>query len=82
MKCPMCGLDLRQNLLLTNLAIAICSNEKCVYPFNMTMEQIQQKRLMVKTSEEEIMMKMRSKLADAAVNEKVAEFIVRDDLME
>lgn len=80
--CPLCGLDLRQNLLLASLAIAVCANEKCIYPFNLSMEQIQQKRLMVKTTEKEIMAKMLPKLAGAAVDEKVAEFMVKDDLTE
>lgn len=80
--CPLCGLDLRQNLLLANLAIAVCANENCIYPFNLSMEQIQQKRLMVKTTEKEIMAKMLPKLAGAAVDEKVAEFMVKDDLVE
>jgi len=47
------------------------------------MEQIQQKRLMTKTSEREIMGKMLPKLAGAQVDEKVASFMVKeDDLME
>ncbi|SGZ46536.1 CIC11C00000002404 [Sungouiella intermedia] len=83
MTCPLCGLELRQNLLLTSLAITVCSNEQCIYPFNMSMEQIQQKRLMTKTSEREIMGKMLPKLAGAQVDEKVASFMVKeDDLME
>lgn len=79
MHCPLCGLDLRQNLLLTSLAILVCTHESCIYPFNMSMEEIQQKRLMVRTSEREIVAKMAPKLVSAGVDGRVASFIVKED---
>lgn len=79
MICPLCGLGLRQNLLLTSLAVAVCSSEKCIFPFNMSVEEMQQKRLMVRTSEKEIMAKMLPKLAGAEIDDKVASFMVKED---
>lgn len=75
----MCGLALRQNLLLASLAMAVCSNENCVYPLNMTMEEIQQNRLMVRVSDQDIIAKMLPKLAVSQVDDQVASFMVKED---
>lgn len=83
MLCPLCGLQLKQNLLSTSLAILVCSHELCIYPFNMTMDEIQEKRLMMRTSEREILTKMSAKMAEAGIDDRVASFMVKeDDTME
>lgn len=79
MHCPLCGAGLAKNLLLPSLSIVACPNESCVYPFNLSVEELQRQMLIVKVSEAEIMGQMREKLELADIDAKVSEFMVRED---
>lgn len=79
MNCPLCLGPLKQHLLLTSQAIVSCSNEQCIYPFNLPPEELRRARLIVATDEAEILQKMKTKLQHAGVEEKVTEFMVRED---
>lgn len=79
MHCPLCGTPLKKNLLLTSLALLSCPQEKCLYPFNLTMEEIQQKKLVIQVTEADIMRQMSDKLNQAGVDAEINLFIVRED---
>lgn len=79
MICPLCSTGLKKNLLLASLALLSCPNALCVYPFNLTMEEIQLKKLVIKVTEAEIMRQMTDKLSEAGVNNELSNFIARDD---
>lgn len=79
MNCPVCFTLLRQNLLLLGLSIISCPNQGCVYPFNLLLAELQEKKLLVKVSERDIMKGMQEKLASAEIDTKLADFIARDD---
>lgn len=79
MLCPLCSTGLKKNLLLASLALLSCPNEQCVYPFNLTMEEIQLKKLVIKVTEAEIMRQMTDKLSEAGVESELSNFIARDD---
>lgn len=79
MSCPLCGQGLKQNLLLTNLAVITCPSEECVFPFNLSITEIELRNLIVRVSELMIMEKMHHKLLDAQIEPKVANFITKSD---
>lgn len=79
MHCPLCKTRLKKNLLLSSLAILICPNEACVYPFNLTMPQIQQKRLVIHVTESEILSLMADKFSQAGVDSKIQQFLMKYD---
>lgn len=79
MSCPLCGEGLRQNLLLTNLAVVACPSEDCVFPFNLSIAEMELRNLILRVSELVIMEKMHVKLQNAKIEQKVANFISRSD---
>lgn len=80
MSCPLCGRALAKYLLLTSVAVSACPAESCVYPFNLSMEELQRQMLLVPASEAEIMAQMRDKLVQAEVDPKISEFMTKDEL--
>lgn len=79
MQCPLCKEDLKQHLLLTTQAMVSCPNKSCVYPFNLSMEEIWEKGHIMQTNEQQIMRQMLPKLQDAGIEDKVSKFIVHHD---
>jgi len=81
MECPLCSSLMKQHLLQPSLALILCSSESCVYPFNLTMSQLQENNLLIPdVKESDIMRGMLSKMVDESqVNEKIAQFITKDD---
>lgn len=79
MSCPLCGEGLKQSLLLTSLAVVTCPAESCVYPFNLSMSEIELRNMILRVSELLIMEKMQTKLHEAQVESKVANFITKPD---
>lgn len=77
MICPLCCSSLRQNLLLPPVALLVCPNELCVYPLNLSPEELARKQLVVRTDEEKILKLMQKKMDEAGVEKKVSDFIVR-----
>lgn len=79
MSCPLCGEDLKQVLFLTTLAVVSCPSESCIYPFNLSMAELERQNLIIRVSEQVIMEKMQSKLKEAKIETKVANFITKPD---
>lgn len=79
MICPLCGTGIKKNLLLTSLALLTCPDEKCVYPYNLTIEEIQRQKLIVQVTEGDIMHQMSHKLTEAGVDFEINLFIVKSD---
>lgn len=79
MICPLCGTGIKKNLLLTSLALLTCPDENCVYPYNLTIEEIQRQKLVVQVTEADIMHQMSPKLTEAGVDFEINHFIVKSD---
>lgn len=77
--CPLCLKSLKQHLLQPNLSIISCTNEDCVYPFNLTMDQIRRENLIIEVTTSDIMTNMQEKLINLGVDGKISEFISRED---
>lgn len=77
--CPLCRTGLKQHLLQPKLALVACPNEQCVYPFNLSTEELKRQNLIVEVTTGDIMNGMRAKLELAGVNVRIAEFISRED---
>lgn len=72
---------MKQHLLQSSLALILCSSETCVYPFNLTINQLQENNLLISDiKDSDIMSNMLSKMVgDADIDEKLASFITRED---
>lgn len=72
---------MKQHLLQPSLALILCSSETCVYPFNLTINQLQENNLLISDiKDSDIMSNMLSKMVgDADIDEKLASFITRED---
>lgn len=70
---------MKKHLLSSTQAIISCPNEVCIYPFNLSMDEIRSRGLIVRTSEAEIMEQMGEKLAGAEIDPRTARFIIRTD---
>ncbi|CUM53179.1 uncharacterized protein AC631_04873 [Debaryomyces fabryi] len=81
MECPLCSSPMKQHLLQPSLALILCSSESCVYPFNLTMAQLQENNLLIPdVKESDIMKGMLTKMVnESQVNEKIAQFIAKND---
>lgn len=81
MECPLCLSPMKQHLLQPSLALILCSSDSCVYPFNLTMSQLQENNLLIPdVKESDIMKGMLSKMVDESqVDKKIANFITKVD---
>ncbi|KAM9926059.1 hypothetical protein OXX80_006614 [Metschnikowia pulcherrima] len=79
MNCPLCAAELRKHLLSSSQAMISCPNESCVYPFNLSMEEIRSQGLTIRTNESEIMAQMQEKLARADIDSRTAQFMTKPD---
>lgn len=70
-----------QYLIQPKVSIISCPSEKCIYPFNLSMTEIQQENLLITDVEtSDIMTGMQHKMVnEALVNEKIAQFISKED---
>lgn len=76
--CPLCATELRQHLLQPALAVVACANAECVYPFNLSTEELKREGLVFEVSTADVMQGMRQKLQQAQVDPRIAEFISRE----
>ncbi|KAF3991309.1 hypothetical protein FT663_02810 [Candidozyma haemuli var. vulneris] len=79
MLCPLCCSPLKKNLLSSAVAILVCSKETCVFPFNLSKQELMDKELVVRTDEAEIMQQMKTKLEDAGVEDQMVKFLSKAD---
>ncbi|KAG4405896.1 hypothetical protein JTP64_004767 [Candida tropicalis] len=78
--CPLCQTELKLHLLQPQLSIISCPSESCIYPFNLSVEELHSKNLLIPITNQEIMTKMKQKFAETNVYENISEFITsRDD---
>ena len=77
--CPLCSTELKQHLLQPKLAIIICTNQNCMYPFNMSMEEIKSENLIFEVNSNDIMYGMRQKLMNSNVDSRIADFMSKED---
>lgn len=57
----------------------MCVGEKCVYPFNLSREDMVKNQLLVRTNEQTVMLQMRLKLDDAGVEQQMCNFLLKPD---
>lgn len=83
MRCPLCCCEIKQNLLLPKLALLACSSEACVFPLNLSKEELVAQGLLVRTSEREILAQMEGKFNEAGVDEQIGHLLVKagDDVL-
>ncbi|KAK6200092.1 uncharacterized protein RJT21DRAFT_120994, partial [Scheffersomyces amazonensis] len=81
MECPLCSTALRQHLLQPTLSIISCPNEKCIYPFNLSISEMKQNNLILPNiTNSDIMYHMESKMVnEAQVDKNIARFISKQD---
>lgn len=81
MNCPLCGTPLKQHLIQPNVSLISCPSTECVFPFNLSMEEIQHQNLLITDiNNNDIMNMMQSKMIDVAnVDQKIALFISKLD---
>ncbi|ODV77549.1 uncharacterized protein CANTADRAFT_56469 [Suhomyces tanzawaensis NRRL Y-17324] len=78
--CPLCSTPLKQHLIQPTLALISCPLESCIYPFNLLVAELHDNQLLIEVDTADIMAKMESKMVkDVGVDEKLAEFIARED---
>ncbi|KAL6453260.1 hypothetical protein SBY92_004827 [Candida maltosa Xu316] len=56
-----------------------CPSKNCVYPFNLSVDELHSRNLLVPMSNQEVMDKMKEKFAETNVYDNISQFIVRKD---
>lgn len=61
------------------MAVLVCLGENCVYPFNLSQEEMVKNQLLVRTNEQTVMLQMRLKLEEAGVEQQMCDFLLKHD---
>lgn len=61
------------------MAVLVCLGESCVYPFNMSQEEMVKNQLLVRTNEQTVMLQMLLKLEEAGVEQQMCDFLLKHD---
>lgn len=77
MKCPLCYTDLRSVMLKPSLVLVSCPLEQCVYPMNMSMDEIKAQGLLRRVLDELVMGAMGEKLKEAGLEQRMVDFMRR-----
>lgn len=59
--CPLCQTELKLHLLQPELSIISCPSLTCIYPFNLSVDEIHSNNLLVPMTNHDIMNKMKQK---------------------
>ncbi|CAN3367432.1 hypothetical protein DICA4_F06612 [Diutina catenulata] len=78
--CPLCGYQLIQHLVQPTMAVLVCPSEQCVYPFNLSVDELHQQKLIVSgIDDEQIVAGMKTKMVEVGVDDRIANFIAKQD---
>ena len=79
LSCPLCQNNLKLHLLQHQLSIISCPSESCIYPFNLSIEELHSKNLLIPITNQEIMEKMKQKFSTTNVYDNISDFITSKD---
>ncbi|CAX44963.1 hypothetical protein, conserved [Candida dubliniensis CD36] len=78
--CPLCQTELRLHLLQPELSIISCPSLTCIYPFNLSVDEIHSKSLLVPMTNDDIMNKMKQKFKNTTnITEDTSRFIAGEE---
>lgn len=78
-RCPLCSTELKTHLLQPNLSLISCPSTNCIYPFNLSIEQLHQQNLLQSPTNQQVMNMMKDKFKQINVFPKIADFITQQD---
>lgn len=77
--CPLCFSPLVQQVLQPTKALKTCTNESCVFPFNLNTAELSAQGLLYTVNDDAIVAPMLPQMEAAGVDPRLAYFIVRPD---
>lgn len=77
--CPLCSSPLIQQVLQPTKALKTCTNESCVFPFNLNTAELSAQGILYTVNDDAIVAPMLPQIEAAGVDPRLAYFIVRPD---